>query len=460
MLNYLEKFNQLPQELRMAISAPEVMTAIKELEEKYGVSLAMVIMRVMVKDISILDLSKYFVFEHDLDARQAERLVDDLKDKVLFVAADYLGIAKEARADIVDNENDNKQLNDWTQNRKKETEARGSNFFFSAEDEEEVKGLAKKLENFKIDEMGRKKKEISYDNIINAASKEIGVNFSSEDLRKRFFGIMATYLKGIRNKVDTKQTLSKDINSGGLAFSEIYADNILVLADKKRIEEEKKQENAPVRSEEITIESARDMDYDFKNMPHYAKDARDKPHYAKVARGKPLADKALEDNPSFAKATAGKSAINKKDKKEIFKPSKLKFEIAKQPSMKRPEVKSGKVKMDDVKHTPKLLGPIDELKEMDLLNFRRLSNDSNVRIKKISEKIEFLEEENYAQRLSGIKAWRQSKLNKMYLDIGRESISANQGVDAIINNRQEKGEDCLNKEEFLAVMELNKKLRY
>ena len=450
MLNYLEKFNQLPQELRAKISAPEIIAAIKELEEKYGVSLAMVIMRVMVRDISILDLSKYFVFEHDLDARQAERLVDDLKDKVLFVAADYLGIAKEARADIIDGGNDNEQLNGLAQNKKEETEVRGSNFFFSAEDEDEVKGLAKKLESFKTDSAENQKKQLNYDNIVNATAGTIGVNFSSEDLRKRFFGIMVIYLKGIRNKVDTKQTLSKDINSGGLAFSEIYADNILVLADKKRIEEEKKQENALTRGEEIAIESARDMDYDFKNMPHYAKATRGKPPHDEATRGKPLVDKALDDG----------LAISKKDKKEIFKPSKLKFEIAKQTAMKRPELKSGKVKMDDVKHAPKLLGPIDELREMDLLNFRRLSDDQGARIKKISEKIEFLEEENYAQRLSGIKAWTQSKLNKMYLDIGRESISANKGIDAIINNRQEKEEDCLSKEEFLAIMELNKKLRY
>ena len=139
---------------------------------------------------------------------------------------------------------------------------------------------------------------------------------------------------------------------------------------------------------------------------------------------------------------------------------KFKFEIAKRAALKRPEMKSGKVKMDDVKHVPKLLGPIDELREMDLLNFRRLSDDFTGRVKKISEKIEFLEEENYAQRLAGIKAWRQSKLNKMYLDIGRESIGASKGINVIIKARQEKGEDCLNEEEFLTIMELNKKLRY
>ncbi|MEA1962867.1 MAG: hypothetical protein U9M94_01355 [Patescibacteria group bacterium] len=455
MLSYLEKFSQLPQELRAKISAPEVMAAIKELEEKYNVSLAAVIMRIMVKDISILDLSKYFVFEHDLDARQAERLVDGLKSNVLFVVADYLGIAEERQDDIANGGNDSKQLDDWTQNRKKEAEVRGSNFFFSTEDEEEVKGLAKKLESFKTDNTENKRKQLNYDNVINAVSKEIGVNFSSEDLRKRFFGIITMYLKGIRNKVDTKQTLFKDINSGGLAFSEIYTDNILVLVDKKRIEEEKKQENKTAKGGEIAIESARDMDYDFS---HFTKATRDKSHFAKAS----VSAKAMEDKPEGGQQITKIESAGKiiEDKKKIFKPSKLKFEIAKQPSLKRPKVKSGKARMDDVKHTPKLLGPIDELKEMDLLNFRRLSDDLSVRIKKISEKIEFLEEENYAQRLSGIKAWRQSKLNKMYLDIGKESISANRGIDDIINSRQEKGEDCLNKEEFLLIMELNKTLRY
>ena len=48
----------------------------------------------------------------------------------------------------------------------------------------------------------------------------------------------------------------------------------------------------------------------------------------------------------------------------------------------------------------------------------------------------------------------------MYLDIGRESIGGNKGINVIIKTKQDKGEDCLSEEEFLAIMELNKKLRY
>lgn len=475
MLDYLEKFNQLPQEIREKISKPETMAKVKELEEKYAVSLAMVIMRIMVKDISLLDLSKYFVFEYGMDARQSEKLVEELTGRILFGVADYLGIAKKNEVAVIDDKNDDKQLNNWMQEKKDETEARGSNFFFSAEDEKEVKELAKKLEDFKVNKTENQNKQLNYDNIINATTKEIGVNFSSEDLRKRFFGVMTTYLKGIRNKVDVKQALSKDINFGGLDFSEIYADNILVLADQKKIEEEKKQENIFSKGKEIAIESARDMDYDFKNMPSYAKATEGRPSTSKVFSHA----KATDDRFSAIKVSSsakvmedkseGELPINKEgkvlektieNKKEIFKPLKFKFEIAKQENLKRPETKSGKVKMDDVKHIPKLLGPIDELREMNLLNFRRLSDDSDGRIKKISEKIEFLEEENYARRLAGIKAWRQSELNKMYLDIGRESIGVNKGINVIINARQEKGEDCLSEEEFLTIMKLNKKLRY
>ena len=53
MITYLEKFNSLPKELRDKISSHEVMTIIGELERKYAISLASVVMRVMIKELNI-----------------------------------------------------------------------------------------------------------------------------------------------------------------------------------------------------------------------------------------------------------------------------------------------------------------------------------------------------------------------------------------------------------------------
>ena len=79
----------------------------------------------------------------------------------------------------------------------------------------------------------------------------------------------------------------------------------------------------------------------------------------------------------------------------------------------RPMAKTGgKIKMEDVKFEPKTMGPIDELRHMNLINFRRFDKDPFKAVEKIKEKISLFENE-YRKKLEGIKAWRLSPLNKL-----------------------------------------------
>ena len=67
---------------------------------------------------------------------------------------------------------------------------------------------------------------------------------------------------------------------------------------------------------------------------------------------------------------------------------------------KRSTQTGGKKRMDDVTFSPKLVGPIEELRAMDLVNFHRLDKSPNVAAKKINDKVKLLEEEDYGKRLS------------------------------------------------------------
>ena len=103
---------------------------------------------------------------------------------------------------------------------------------------------------------------------------------------------------------------------------------------------------------------------------------------------------------------------------------------------------------------------VDELAEMNLVNFRRLSQSPYEAIKKIEDKVGFLEEDSYKKRLEGIKAWRQSPVNKIYLAIGQESIEQKKTVDTVIEDRKNSGKDYITVQEFNAIMDLNKGLRF
>jgi hypothetical protein len=233
------------------------------MEEKYGISLASAIMRVMVKEVPIVDLPKFFVFEFGLDGRKAEELVEELKEQVFIGVADYLGfIVGENR--VAANKD---QFDQWSKNKKAEADVQGSSFFFSPEDEEEVRELAKRLETITPPKEETKKEENVLEQKIDQICKQLKVSFSSTELNDRFRKIINTYIKGVRNKVDTKISLTKSIDAGGVSLDPIYVDNILLVADKinsdfvPSIKTDKKNDLQKLQSNGV-----RDFDYDFSSL--------------------------------------------------------------------------------------------------------------------------------------------------------------------------------------------------
>jgi hypothetical protein len=508
-----------------------VTAAIAELEKKYNVSLAVAVMKVMVKEIAVRDLPQYFVFEYNLGRDQAEALVEEMKERVFVGVADYLGITKKKKK-----KEEAESLEEWLDFKKKETQRREAKFYFSPEDEEEVKEIAKKTENLKP-----RISDEEYEEILKKITSKLKFNFSSEELYKRFRQVINTYIRGIRNKINTKQTLMKEVASGGLDLNDDLVSRILAVADKVKNEyEEKMAKEKPsedgkrevdeflgnsgevidkqkVRSvteknkEKIPSVGVRDVEYDFSALA----EQKNKPAAKTVAKTQTIKEKAKVlgktkkeeklltvtdfDTAKNDLKTVNSKIINKKPGAEIGKTKLMTVGLKKesleskvgslsgnitegamtpeedQPATvtigkttsfsiaqaRRGQTADGKVKIEDVKKAPKLTGPVDELGEMDLVDFRRLNPDPQVAAKKIKEKVESLEEKGgYVRRLAGIRAWRQSPLNHLYLQIGQESINQKKSVKEIIGRRRENGEKYLTLEEFNAIMELNRELRF
>jgi hypothetical protein len=475
MLSYLDKFNSLAPELRDSISSEAALAAIEAIENKYGVSLASVIMRVMVQEISIIDLPKYFVFEFGMDGKTAETLTEELKQNVFLGVADYLGFAV-SEAEVA---SDPEKYETWAKNERKEADVSSSNFFFSSEDEDEVRELAKKVETFAPAKEQTRQIDEDNEQKVDKICRELKISFSSDELNNRFRKVLSTYIKGVRSKVDTVQTLIKSIDDGGLSMDSIYADNILLVADKVGENFVASGSAAPTQAKTSPSPIAsglRDAEYDFSQLTKKAADIK--------KEAEPVVEEKIPET------TQEKVAVVPTDnREEIIDLSKLEeraAEIAKgeemkiepspavnnEPSqtetvempinmaVKRATSENERGKVEDVKYKPKLTGPVEELSELDLVNFRRLNADPKVAADKIKEKIKILEKDSYAKRLSGIKSWRQSPMNKLYLAIGQESMLKRQNIDEIIAAKKNSGEEVLTAEEFETIMQLNKALKY
>jgi len=460
MLDYLTKFNALPQYLKDKMSAPDVLDAVKDLELKYDISLAAVVMKIMVKDVSILDLAKYFVFEYNLDGKKAEELVNEMKEKVLFVAADYLGFEAK-RKDIIGIEQKTSEA---------VNKVKTSNFFFSSEDEEEVSQLTQKLgPKDKIKEVNDEKINSMVDEVV----FETGVSFSSEALSERFMKVLKTYARGVRNRLDTKIALGKGADKGGLGMSDSRVEEVLKALDKRNKKRENELPKLELKDDSLETDLPKNSIPKKENIEKFREkisklsgdEHPDTTYDFSAATKKVLSDPTLKEKLNKKKPELSLEKENKANTKDIVVGTEKKLDehIAGKDGKFKSRVlvpEGGRKKVEDVKVVPRLTGPIEELRNMNIVDFRRLDADPIRAAAKIKEKIDLLQDDGFVKKLEGISAWRQSKINREYIDVGRKSIGQKKPINDVIHDKNISGHDTLREEEFEAILNLNREIRF
>src|SRR3989339_606468 len=238
MINYLQQFKELPAGVKRNISSPDVMKEVEILEKEYGISLATLIMRVMVKNIKF-------------GGREA------LDEKLNIIEINE----EEA---LTPNKNE------------AESAVQGSDFFFSPEDEEEVKNLAQALQHTDKREDHKSNLKNQVLNIMN----QMNISFSSDDVKARCEKAINTYLRGVRNKIDTRQTLARAVHLGGVGLQEEEIDKIFSISDKVKFSEThdytllKHDKKDEYEKEKLKNIGARDAAYDFSKLAEKSKDQK------------------------------------------------------------------------------------------------------------------------------------------------------------------------------------------
>jgi hypothetical protein len=116
--------------------------------------------------------------------------------------------------------------------------------------------------------------------------------------------------------------------------------------------------------------------------------------------------------------------------------------------------------MHDIKPMPKALGPIEELQFLDLVNFRRLGKTPEEITEKILKKIKLLERDGYDKMVAGVRAWRQSPVNRAYLRLGQDAVSHGVSLKEAISAAQAKDPTGLTLEEVEGIIALNGRLTF
>lgn len=302
--------------------------------------------------------------------------------------------------------------------------------------------------------------------------REISVANYDADLRMRLENIIRLRLREVRDTVDTRDALLRKKIDGGLELPAQTADAIIEIILRYLPQTHRPfvdlAESKEVKDLATLMSEGAEASQVTPIVPSPA--AKIAPPISTPSPIAPSLAAAIKP----AEPTAGVQPISTGTAPSLMRP-----DLSAKPETVAPQAPSGaagpqplepiiikvpepkrKPAMTDVHTKPSVVGPIDELKLLTIADFRRLDADPRRATARLREKIKLLEEDSYAKMVEGIQAWRLSPLNQLYLTIGQESLEKQKNVTDAIAERREAGKAALSEDEFEALLDLNKQLRF
>jgi len=108
----------------------------------------------------------------------------------------------------------------------------------------------------------------------------------------------------------------------------------------------------------------------------------------------------------------------------------------------------------------RLVGPIEELAQLTVQDFRKIAKTPAEAAARIAEKLTLLEKDSYTKRAEGVKVLRGSPLMGAYADVVNTALIAKRKVEDEVSERLTKDRGALTLDELHALMALNQQLRF
>ena len=332
----------------------------------------------------------------------------------------------------------------------------------------------------------QKRSEVTLlDAIADQGVADSGIPLADDDMRRRFRTLISLYLRDLRDGLETKSKFTMPVQSGGMGLADADAERVIAELQKKKDEyraglsgkaADDKAKYVAERTEKILGEQdATDRKEQVKMEQAFSGLLERSGVVASgTAAAQPAARAAMPSTEPKLVTVVGLDAAGKPTPVAPAAPppappptgemppppAKPQVQPAQTPGPSAVSMPAGsKPVVSDVKYSPKLTGPVEELRSITLKDFRHLSREPREATLKLKDKIDLLEEQSFEVKTQGIRAWQDSEVNKLYLDILRKSLEG-KPVNDVIAEREAKAEPTLSKAEFDSIMDLNRKLRF
>ncbi len=297
-------------------------------------------------------------------------------------------------------------------------------FFFDLEDEREADKHREKTEGSLTleQELRRYADEVIQKN---------SLAFKDDVNKRRFIQLFVSRLKDVRGTVEVREALLKPAETGGLALESSKAEQVIGIMESAKREFGERLTRGEVKPQAEPVAP---------------------PAGAPLPPRPPLGASAPPQRPSAPAFDAGKA--------EEWRQQMLRELQTKAPAVAASTRETVRPQLMDVKAPPKVVGPLDELMTLSLVDFRRLGATPTEAFRKVRAKIDLIGETSIARRIEAVKAWHMSPVYRQYIALGRESIEQEKPVAQVITAHQSLGEKVLTEAEFNAVVDFNSKLRF
>ncbi len=270
-----------------------------------------------------------------------------------------------------------------------------------------------------------------------------------EHRRKRLKNIIISRLKETRDLFETRDVLGRSWKTGGMEFQPEQIERVVKEIELARV----------ALAEELTILRAEAAANRVEQGGAEFETTFEK-HMEELAEPElPAAEK----EELLAKQASSVNQIDQKQSWELKASHLSRFSLNPEPyTLNASEIKprvDSVVTTQQTAYKPRVLGPIDELANMTIEDFRRLGAPVEAS-KKIIEKVDLLAADSLLEQKKAIDAWKRSEVYRIYLAIGTESLEKKIAVNDVIESRKKSELSTLTPDEFNQVAEVNRKISF
>lgn len=310
---------------------------------------------------------------------------------------------------------------------------------YGVEEEREVSHIKKEMEKKLGKEtllsspLRKGKLKGNLEESISKILKQSKAETKGADFISKLRNIAVARLHDIRDKAETKETLTKHPKLGGLGLTSQEAEKLSGIIEQEfRLLTQKQKEKVTAEMEEVKKQE-------------------------KISRAekKKMAEEKEKEELNKRWMQLVRKTVPQKETKpsRIIRP----IEMPKEVEDIRSKIAPPPSPVD--REEDKLIGPIEELKKMTLDDFRKLSSKPSEAALKIKSKINLLASEDISKKIAGINAWKQSEVLKIYFEILKESIMNGKPVSQVISEKTAQNQPVLTEDEFKVIVELNRELK-